>query len=267
MKTKNMRKKALVSSLAMLLVAVVALSGATYAWFSANSTANLSAVKLTSTKASSLLIAVKDTEPAASEYSSVVSVNWEQPLIPLSSVSGNTGFMNVIPSNTKADGDNQLVAEIKASQSGFLKKTLWFKSDAAANVKLTSAAINTTSGSETLNLSSAIRIALCANGGTPQVYTMGNADTNKAITAVDNTFTADTVTYGQLYAGTTGLGVSFSDVTAQAAGSSSTPFVSIGSDGGAKQVDLYIWLEGNDSACTNAISGGIITGLEFQFDA
>ena len=55
MKTKNMRKKALVSSIAMLLVAVVALGGATYAWFSTNQTATATGVSLKSGEQTSLL--------------------------------------------------------------------------------------------------------------------------------------------------------------------------------------------------------------------
>lgn len=258
MKTKNMRKKALLSSVAMLLVAVVALSGATYAWFSANSTANLSSIDFTSSKASSLLIAEKDTEPAASEYAAVVTRTWNQALVPCSSANG-TSFYAVTNSSAKADGDLQTVEAISQTSSGYLHKTLWFKSDAPADVRLSSL----TTTAETLNLSSAMRVALVPAGGTATIYGVAGADTYNGITGTTS-YVAGSATFAALYAGTA-TGVNTTEVTAIEANNTSAAFVSLAA-GTAKQVDLYIWLEGNDSACTNNISGGTLSGMSFQFD-
>jgi len=261
MKTKNMRKKALVASLAMLLVAVVALSGATYAWFSANSTANLSSINLQSTTSSSLLIAAKETAPTADEYSNTINVTWEElALIPCSSAD-TTSFVTVTATGEKADGAAQKVESFGTTTTGFLHKTLWFKTDAASDVRLSAL---TTTG-ETLNLSNAIRVALVPAGSSAVVYGIGSPQTYYAVTGQSG-YTAGAATYGDLYAGTTGKGVTYSDaVTTKVAGTTSDAFVSLAA-GTPKQVDLYVWLEGNDADCVNAIAGGTISGMSFQFD-
>lgn len=52
----NSRRRVLISSLAMLLVALVALSTATYAWFTSDPTANASGLKVKATAATGLVI-------------------------------------------------------------------------------------------------------------------------------------------------------------------------------------------------------------------
>ncbi len=56
MKHTHSRKKMLLSSVAMLLVALVALGSATYAWFTANPNANASGIKLKTTAAAGLVV-------------------------------------------------------------------------------------------------------------------------------------------------------------------------------------------------------------------
>ena len=56
MKNTTFRKKALLSSVAMLLVALVALGSATFAWFTANPNADATGLKLKTTAASGLVI-------------------------------------------------------------------------------------------------------------------------------------------------------------------------------------------------------------------
>lgn len=56
MKRSTFRKSSLISSVALLLVAIVALSGATFAWFSASTTAEVNGLSVTSSSASGLLI-------------------------------------------------------------------------------------------------------------------------------------------------------------------------------------------------------------------
>jgi predicted ribosomally synthesized peptide with SipW-like signal peptide len=56
MKNTTFRKKALLSSVAMLLVALVALGSATFAWFSSNKTVTADGMKVTSAAAQGLVI-------------------------------------------------------------------------------------------------------------------------------------------------------------------------------------------------------------------
>lgn len=61
MKRSTFRKSSLISSVALLLVAIVALSGATFAWFSANNVANATGLQMKASSASGLFIKVADT--------------------------------------------------------------------------------------------------------------------------------------------------------------------------------------------------------------
>ena len=88
MKTKNMRKKALMSSLAMLLVAVVALSSATYAWFTNSKDASISTITVQTDAASGLQFS---STGAAGTWSPSLSVTDEVPtkFVPVSAQSDN----------------------------------------------------------------------------------------------------------------------------------------------------------------------------------
>lgn len=61
MKNTKMRKKMLLSSIAMLMVATVSLGSATYAWFSTKTTATAKGIKVQTTQASSLVLSLDQT--------------------------------------------------------------------------------------------------------------------------------------------------------------------------------------------------------------
>lgn len=61
MKNTTFRKKALLSSIAMLLVALVALGSATFAWFSTKTTAHAEALKANTTQGTNLMISESKT--------------------------------------------------------------------------------------------------------------------------------------------------------------------------------------------------------------
>lgn len=261
MKTKNMRKKALLSSVAMLLVAVVALSGATYAWFSTNTTARLNTIELTTAKESSLLIAEKtgSSEPADADYSAEIVANWSQQLAPVSTVNCASFYDVTALTSETASGSAQKVGSVQsASAEKYLKKTLFFKADDAVSVRLTS--LLATGG--TTSIADAVRVAFVV-GSNVTIYGIG-AQTTKGISAV-STYTSGSATFADFYAGNA-TGVTFTDVSAIAAGGTSAAFLTLPANGAATQVDVYIWLEGNDSDCHNGMSGGSLTNLQFQFD-
>ena len=262
MKTKNMRKKALVSSIAMLLVAVVALSGATYAWFSTNTTARLNTISLTTSKQSSLLIAEKTgaSDPADADYSAEIVANWAQQLTPVSTVNCGSFYDVTALTSESASGSNQKVQSVQsATDTEYLHKILFFKADDAVSIRLS--ALTPTAGST--SIASAVRVAFVA-GSTTTIYGIGE-QTTKGIASV-GTITPGSATFQDLYNGKSDIGVTFADVTAKEAGATSDPFLTLPANGAATQVDVYIWLEGNDPDCHNGISGGSLTNLAFQFD-
>ena len=268
MKTKNMRKKALLSSVAMLLVAVVALSGATYAWFSTNTTAKLNTISLTTAKSSSLLIAEKtgSSDPADSDYSAEIVASWSKQLKPVSTVDCDDFYEVTALTGDAASGtgaSTKAGSVSPATETDYLHKVLFFKADDAVSVRLTS--LTPTAG--TTSIASALRVAFVV-GSNVTIYGIG-AQTNEGIAAVTGyPATAGTYqTFQNFYDGGSNVpGVTFSSVSAIAAGASSAAFLTLPANGAATQVDVYIWLEGNDSDCNNGISGGSLTNLAFQFD-
>ncbi len=77
MNRKVMRKSTLISSIAMLLVAVVALSGVTFAWFSSNPTANTKKVTMTSTGVKGVNIVDADIYATERPNQWLNNLNWE----------------------------------------------------------------------------------------------------------------------------------------------------------------------------------------------
>lgn len=261
MKTKNMRKKALLSSVAMLLVAVVALSGATYAWFATNTTAKMNTISLETSKQSSLQIAEKtgNSDPADADYSAELVANWSQQLKPVSTVScGSFYEVTALTTETASGAAQKAGSVVAAADTDYLHKVIFFKADDAVSIRLTS--LNVSAG--TTSLASAIRVAFVAGGNTT-IYGIG-AQNTKGIASV-TTYTSGSATFQNFYDGEV-TGVTFADANAIEAGASSPAFLTLPANGAATQVDVYIWLEGNDSDCHNGISGGNLTNMQFQFD-
>ena len=89
MKTTS-KKRMLISSVAMLLVAMLALGTATFAWFTSSTTATASGINVQTIKASKLEIASKDTSDNA--WGTSVNYGANKTLIPASTADGTTWF-------------------------------------------------------------------------------------------------------------------------------------------------------------------------------
>ena len=286
MKTKNMRKKALLSSVAMLLVAVVALSGATYAWFTANTDAKVSPIYLKTERQSSLVLA-EDTLANAetATFTSALNVNWKQTLTPVSgSVNGETGALSfkMAVANEDAMTGDEGTTPVSGVQNGpstaYLQKTLLVKSSVKSQVILKSI---TGAG----DLENALRVAVKIGTNTV-VYAPGNDDGSvvhtqespatfvKALTG-GNTSGISGVTYSDLYNATaTAGGITFGTVTIGTLGT--TQVATNLTANTAAEMQITIWLEGNDKDCTNDMSGvtigtlsqdgnTVLTGLSLTF--
>lgn len=98
MKTTS-RKRLLISSVAMLLVAMLALGTATFAWFTSSTTATAKGITLQTIKASKLEIASSDT----SKWGTQVNYATNQTMIPASTANGETWFTANAASGTAYD--------------------------------------------------------------------------------------------------------------------------------------------------------------------
>ena len=258
MKTKNMRKKALLSSVAMLLVAVVALSGATYAWFTANNSAKVSPISLSTNKASNLLVSATEN----GTYASALTVDWNEPLVPMSCQTPGT-FFTVTADTTKPITSTEAdtyVSSITSATEGWLSETIYVKSGVACKLNLSS----TTGGAA---LAAALRIAVTV-GGSTVIYAPG-VTSNTTQTSIKGTGVGANVQYSDLYAGnattagtSTATGVDFGSYTIAALGTDINTQINANT---ATEVSILIWLEGNDGDCENALSGVSLNDLALTF--
>lgn len=99
MKT-NSRKRLLVSSVAMLLVAMLALGTATYAWFTSNTTATANGLNVKTSKTSTLEISKSD-----HEWGTSVDYAHTQSMYPASTANGTAFFKTVAAAKTAFDRD------------------------------------------------------------------------------------------------------------------------------------------------------------------
>lgn len=95
----NSKRRVLISSLAMLMIALVALSTATYAWFTSSTTANASGINVQTVKSSELVISKSDKDwGTLVDYSVSNKV-----LLPTSTDNGTSWFTAEAGDKTKFD--------------------------------------------------------------------------------------------------------------------------------------------------------------------
>lgn len=107
--------KKLIPAMAMLLISVVAMSSASFAWFSMNKTVTASGMTVTTTVSSNLLISSTTTE--ADFIGQPLTQEREGKLEPVSTVDGEHFFYTL---NAKADGDaasNNYIAYSEAAEA------------------------------------------------------------------------------------------------------------------------------------------------------
>ena len=243
MKTqKSFKKKALLSSLAMLMVALVALSSATFAWFSTKTTATAEKLSANTTQGTNLMISESKTS------------GWTQAL-----TFANKDTTTLDPVSTddltkwyaaKADGwDDQKAgtgdnALKEVGKTGYvLEQDIYVKYDAAEGDFNLNVSLNPTANSGTLDY---YRVAITpittdADLQTPAGFTQ-NIYANSAEVR------ADDATYANYTANTSTSNIALGKIT-------------------AKQIYGYhvsIWFEGEDVDCIDSNSTNDIS-LAFSF--
>ena len=283
MKTKNMRKKALLASMAMLLVAVVALSGATYAWFTSNTTATATGLKFQTNQSSSLLFAAPGEQDSYYED----SANWvgtynlptpagttEDPrdiLTPCSmNVDGAGGLTNAIEVKRvgAGAGDETTSKVLQIGPGGaFVTRTFYVKSTSATPLYLTNFAM----ANENTNLSGALRFAVKVGTNAAKIFAPVAAEsgvTRKCVTSGTATFTADVApTFNELYTGAATLpaSITVADQTISTWGATDSGKLCDLAANTKQLVTISFWLEGNDQRCNNTAMGQTIDGFTFTF--
>ena len=234
---KTFRKSSLISSVALLLVAIVALSGATFAWFSTNNSATAGTLEMTATSASGLYIAETDyTVAVAPESGWSSKIVWDDNMPSMKAVSGDasapTAFFTTSTDN--ADGTWNETDAIYAANANadFIVKKIWVKADSTdpQTLTITPAVTGDMKGYE--------RIAIVVDGD---------------VTIMDNA--------GDTYDAFTSQAGATKSITASAFAPIKVENVDLST---AKEVLVYMWFEGQDAECYNLNSGADFT-LDLKF--
>ena len=251
MKNTTFRKKALLSSIAMLLVALVALGSATFAWFTQNPQVNADGLTLKATASAGLQI-LSDTEKTLGKdfgVSTVINasaVGTTNPLgvtlgVPVSldcSVEGAVFRTTTaaLETNYAKDDNAPIISDnVKAGYT----EVLYLRSSVNSEEKITVNACNVTieqatgtTAAANMNLFYAIRVTLVDNKDGSIIGTWSpDGVANKYLT-LDGVSTAD---YTNAY--------------------QSTDVATINKQVGYAtndSVTMYVWLDGEDSLCSTS---------------
>ena len=197
MKTKSTRKRLLVSSVAMLLVAMLALGTATYAWFTSDPTANADGLKVKATAATGLLINTA-TENKWTHNATLNKSGSDYAADPLSidpTALIDQDTKTLVGYKTVAAADNNYAAD---TTKDVTNSTAWYSekinakitgTDAtSANVKITSIYLGNGSWSDNLRLALTYTNVTAREGADPTYSTelvgifSANGDTNGYLT-------------------------------------------------------------------------------------
>lgn len=136
MKT-NSRKRVLVSSVAMLLVAMLALGTATYAWFTSNTTATANGLNVKTSKTSTLEISKSD-----HIWGTNVNYSHTQSMYPASTANGTAFFKTVAAAKTAFDRDETQPIQSATGDTYVFAEQLNVKNSGEGTVKSISITIN-----------------------------------------------------------------------------------------------------------------------------
>lgn len=254
MKTKA-RRRLLISSLCMLLVAIVALGTATFAWFTQNTTATADGIYAKTVKASSLLISDQN-----KNWDTTVTYNQgtntaAQTMFPASSGNGASWF-----TATSDDADTGAFETGKITSVAVADANAKYVFKNMLNVKNggdegTINNITITFNLGTISASKYARVALvpCSEKG---VELTKASFSGQIIGFSNSVFDTDGAKY---------TGLTKTDGTGVPIEPSTTCSVNVGSlaAGKAAYYNLYIWFEGQDEQCIDTNAGQTITNLTF----
>lgn len=229
------RKKVLLSSVAMMMVATVSLGSATYAWFSQNTQATANGVNVKTVKGSNLVLS--ETNTVDSVWKSILDLNIDdKTLTPVSSKDCDDWFTTKATkydvAATEEGGRGTITPVENRDAAGYyVAEEFYVKSieeSIIADFQVNVAATD----SEAVDQLNYVRVALKKEDGTLTEIYGNNADHKSCLTSTS----ADTL-------GT--QSITTSAITGQLTLTADT----------AQKVTLYIWFEGEDPDCKDTAAG------------
>lgn len=236
----NSRRRVLISSLAMLLVALVALSTATFAWFTTNTSATASGMNVYTVKSSKLEIA-----SATSTWGTLVDYDVDdKALLPASSANGTAWF--------KADANSESDGSAKAGTYASISDTASYVVKDQLNIR--------NAGETTIN-----NVTVTISGLTSYAR-VALVPTTAQGTAVANTGTFANCVFdaeGEAYTPLSAAAAPATDAAQITPNGTATLNVGNLASEAAVYYNLYVWFEGQDTDC-NDNTMNIIDDLTFS---
>lgn len=234
MKNTTFRKKALLSSVCMLLVALVALGSATFAWFTSSTTATANGINVKTIQASELVISKSDKQwDTKVDYATTNKV-----LMPASTANGTTWF------NAEAETKTAFDKKADTEFAGVTGSNYYF----AEQLNVMNQGAATVEG---------VTISFSGLTNSYARVAVVEADINGNITGTftDCVYDAE----GETYAAVTGAATTTS-ITGK-----TTYEISVGelAENEAKYYNIYVWFEGQDVDCFDSNAGQQIEDIEF----
>ena len=284
-----MKKRLLITSIVMMLVVAVALSTATYAWFTNSASVTASSVTLSAATMDSAAIMISKSD-ANTGLSNLVALNaLSNALYPATPNAANTlTAQSPTFANLEIQGDGSAtVKSLPGSTQSFYTDTVYVYNKGASNAALT-VAINIAYGTDAKDEEAvkSLRVAIIEKVGTSTANgtahaTLGNAtlvniydvDTS-TIANVDSpdvtghTATMKAVTgenYGIAAKGGSQTEKEQGTITFTGAGTYTAVGTALSGNFICNAYTVVMWLEGWDAQCTNAASAGSFSvGLTFS---
>ena len=237
------KKRALISSVAMLLVAIIALGTATFAWFTQNTQATADQLSVKTIKASELQIA-----KTTGDWGDQIHYNYVGKVLkPASSVDGAHWFTAIAKSKSGYEAADADATDISNSLDGYVFKE-------QLNVRN-----NGKAGVEDVKINFQLRETEAANG---KYVRLALVPASKR--GADATVTAENFK-GGVFAAAADTADALKDaakttetVTAKSGAAGEVEVGSLapkGQEGSAKYYNLYVWFEGQDVDCKD-VNGG-----------
>lgn len=250
MKTTS-RKRLLISSVAMLLVAMLALGTATFAWFTQNTSATADQLSVKTIKASELQIA-----KTTGEWGDQIHYNYVGKVLkPASSVDGTNWFTAIAADKGSYEAADTDATDISSNLDGYVfKEQLNVRNNGKAAV-------------EKVKIKFKLKETEAANGKYVRL----------ALVPADKRGADATVTPADFKAGVFASAADTADALKDAAKATETVTAKSGAEGevevgtltakgeagSAKYYNLYVWFEGQDTDCKDVNGGNEIPEVTF----
>ena len=257
----NSRRRVLISSLAMLLVAIVALGTATYAWFTSSTVATANGINVKTIQASELQIS-----SATSGWDTTVDYGVSNKvLLPASTGDGSNWFTASAAEKTAMNAEPGTPAPVNKADTYYFVDQLNVRNNGTADIEDIEITFNVTNDY--------LRVALvpATAKGTGKAFVSGT-DFTKCV--FDNA--------GTLYNAASGiemktfgegedakqLGVfTTTEITPSNTGKVTIDKLAgkaVGAETGeAVYYNLYVWFEGQDAQCIDSNAGAVIEDIVF----